>query len=134
MSFRTPSAVLDLHFFPGSSTFAVASSTGTISIFIVESESSEEKNLNMERSHATIVPVICHQAFPKDTIITSFSWDNSLERDGPRMAVTTNSGAVKLIVFNRTFTQFAMLHNNNPLNQHMYEAWCAAFSSTGHGK
>ena len=81
-----------------------------------------------------IIPVTSHQVLERETIITAFAWDTSLDRDGPRMAITTNTGEIKLLRFCEDFTEFVILNSAEPLVQHEYEAWFSAFSPTGHCK
>lgn len=128
----TPSAVLDLHFYPWSTTFAVASSTGTITFYIVEPNDYRESGSG--ENYGNFSKLVTHQVFDENVIITSFTWDTSGATLRPRMVVATNTGEIHVLEFiDETFKVFKFLNEDEPLIQHdqIYgSAWCAAFSTT----
>ena len=128
-TYPTPSAILDLHFFKDTSIFAVASSTGTISIFRVQNQSVEDTTSEWRCSLASI---ISHQILEVDEIITSFSWDPSCTMGKPVMSITSTTGAVMTLSFNQDFTKWEFI--GDVVSQHAFEAWCCSFSEKGESK
>lgn len=109
-----PSAILDLHFIPNDSRFAVVSSTGTISIYSFQS------------THK-ISLLFTHQAFDPALLILSFTWhpDKSPQ---PLLAATLSDGTVHLLQFSADFGRLHHLNDSNSLNEHTLEAWTCAFA------
>jgi diphthamide biosynthesis protein 7 len=111
-----PSAILDLHFLANSSTFGVAASTGTISIYTFES------------STKSISHITTHQAFDPALLVLSFTWYPTTLEPGPLLAATLSSGSLHLLQFTPNFNHLVILNDSEPLNTHPLEAWTCAFS------
>ena len=144
----TPSAILDLHFFRDTPKFAVASSTGTISIYQVclenigaeKFEANSDNARQSEDSGATVKEVkgpplkgriqniATHQIFPSDVIITAFSWwPKNRDNESAYLAATTNNGSVYLARLNKELTECSLLNGEMPVNRHTLEAWTCVF-------
>lgn len=115
-----PSAILDLHFIPNDPTFAVVSSTGTISIYSFQ----PTRQLSL---------LSTHQAFDSALLILSFTWhpDKSPQ---PLLAATLSDGSVHLLQFSSDFTRLDHLNDANPLNAHDLEAWTCALAISERGR
>lgn len=134
-SIPTPSAILDLHFFPNTTLFGVASSTGTISIYEIQRRAIEpEVTESLDEHVYTMTLLASHQVLDPDTIITYFSWDASSSRTQPRMAITSTAGSVTTLIFDENFRSFEFGDEKEVVSQHDYEAWCCAFSIDGKSK
>lgn len=110
--------MLDIHFNQAGSTgekFAVASSTGSISIFNLEP--------GTRNPVAQINPLSTVQVFPKEILVTCLSW---LNYPFSSIGVSSSNGEVKILNFDKDLT---MLHDSVSLTTHQgYTAWTVAFS------
>ncbi len=112
-----PSAVFDLHFIPGTQTFAIVSSTGTLAIFrLTEKESTNVPNIET---------VATHEVFKDDVAPTYFTW---APRSGHSMAVTTSDGGIYFVRLSQDYKRFEILNNSEPVLRHSEYAWCCAFT------
>jgi hypothetical protein len=105
-----PSAIPDLHFCPASTDtplFAVASSTGSISIY------------DLSPTHH-MRHIITHQILSENTLILSLAWYPKLKASHlPLLLITTSKGGVYLIRFTSwQFTAYEVLNQNQPIVGH----------------
>ncbi|RKF82994.1 Diphthine methyltransferase [Golovinomyces cichoracearum] len=120
-----PSAILDLHFYHDENIFAVASSTGVISIF----------RLVEENEDYMIKQLASHQVAPKNILVLSFAWYPIVNiHDAiqyPIAFFTLSNGQVLAIRFSSDFESFSALNGGTPLIVHEDNAWtCAVTRST----
>ncbi|KHJ32331.1 hypothetical protein EV44_g1906 [Erysiphe necator] len=118
-----PSAILDLHFYNGHNTLAVASSTGTISIF----------HLVKRAEILDLQLVATHQVAHKDILVLSLAWypyTNALQTGFPRLLFySLSNGHVLAAGLSGDFKSFSILNNGTPLIIHDDNAWtCTAAS------
>lgn len=93
-----PAGIYDLHFLPDTPTFAIATTTGSISIFRI---------LQHLDNQLSIEHINTHQVFEETTIITSFAWypiskndcGNEALRNRPLLAASSSSGTISLVRF-----------------------------------
>ncbi|TQS35041.1 hypothetical protein Golomagni_04550 [Golovinomyces magnicellulatus] len=115
-----PSAILDLHFYHDEKIFAVASSTGVISIFQLD-----EKNKDY-----AIKQLASHQVAPKDILVLSFAWYPIVNIhdaiQSPIAFFTLSNGQVLAIRFSTDFESFSALNRGAPLIVHEDNAWTCA--------
>jgi diphthamide biosynthesis protein 7 len=80
----TPSAILDIHFVPGtaSAVFAAATSTGSIAIYQLETPSSAPVDAPTLHHMGTV------QYGPEDVLVTALSW----HPDGGEFGMTLSNG------------------------------------------
>ncbi|KAF4630210.1 hypothetical protein G7Y89_g7932 [Cudoniella acicularis] len=124
-----PSAILDLHFLSGEPIFAVASSTGTISIY--EFVSGKTRINNEEIVSYKMRLLSSCQLFPPEILVLSFTWYPDCKRPMlPVLAVTASSGGLYLVRFEDwTFFKYTVMNDSAPIYQHLDQAWCCAISS-----
>lgn len=129
-----PSAILDLHFIPGEPIFAVASSTGAISIYtlslVAQDPGSDPGKAGKIPYEWSFKHIKTHQVFPTKILVLSFIWlSYSTTIDSPPLLAATNSaGEIYIISFSDwDFTDFQILNDELPINTHDAEAWCCAF-------
>ncbi|KAF1828382.1 hypothetical protein BDW02DRAFT_603464 [Decorospora gaudefroyi] len=115
----TPSAILDIHFLTHvtSSNFGVATSTGAFAIYELQSWQREP--------HMGHIKTI--QYFPKDTLITAFSW----HPESFMVGLTLSSGKVYLGVIDSDDDNDAP--TSMEVVSHDLEAWTLAFLPDGSG-
>ncbi|RKF59175.1 Diphthine methyltransferase [Erysiphe neolycopersici] len=116
-----PSAVLDLHFY--NDTLAVASSTGTISIYQLIKNS---QSLNLQH-------VTTHKVAQKDTLVLSLTWyphDKTLKSCQPSVLFyTLSNGEVLAAYISADFKSFTILNSGAPLIKHDDNAWICTVAS-----
>jgi len=110
-----PSAIPDLHFCPVKlqiPIFAVASSTGAVSIYDVPSSG--------ENGDYTMRHISTHQILDTDTLILSLTWYPKLEtRHLPLLIVTTSKGGAHLVRFTSwDFSAYEFMNENAAIVQH----------------
>ncbi|RDL33827.1 uncharacterized protein BP5553_08195 [Venustampulla echinocandica] len=134
-----PSAILDLHFIPGEPIFAVASSTGAISIYtfslVPQTVEIKPGNIGLKAWEWGIRHIKMHQVFATNVLVLSFIWlSYSTTADAPPLlAATTSAGEIYMISFSDwDFTGFQILNDELPINTHDAEAWCCAFCPSTH--
>jgi diphthamide biosynthesis protein 7 len=121
----TPSAILDIHFVSGmpSAVFAVATSTGSISIY----------QLMIPPTGDVPNPIIVHvqtiQYGPENVLVTAFSW----HPDGIEFGMTLSDGKVRLGRMLRNTPRGAGSLLSKDVMTHDLEAWTVAFLSDGSG-
>jgi diphthamide biosynthesis protein 7 len=99
--------------------FAVASSTGSISIFKTERTLASLDDDIMGK----IVHLNTFQVFPESIVVTSLAWHSSW--NGP-IAVSNSDGQISILNFHNNYTE---LHQNAVINSHSKsEAWAVAFA------
>ncbi|KAG9245998.1 hypothetical protein BJ878DRAFT_319539 [Calycina marina] len=120
-SVLTGSAVLDLHFVPGTQAFAATDSTGGIKIFELEETAGDTSFSLKERFH--------HQVFPveDDILILSFTWYPFGGQNPPSLAITLSTGAIHVIRFT-SWSFESYLSEHGPLHEHTQKAECCAWS------
>jgi diphthamide biosynthesis protein 7 len=148
-----PSAVLDLHFHPvSSSTLGVVTSTGAISIYHLSEElvNSSHGDVGDSPFIYSLNHRITHQVFSPETIITSFAWYRAIgeskfkSASSDLMACTTSDNSVYLVRLKWPVDHadcadseqdfhyhFDILNGGQPINKHDLEAWCCTFSPEG---
>jgi diphthamide biosynthesis protein 7 len=124
----TPSAILDIHFAPlhfPPSLFAVATSTGSISLYHLTDEYGNGLDTRKLIQSATSVPRLSHiktcQFFSEDVLITAFSW-HPLH---PSVGVTLSSGEVCIAIVD-VYPQ-TTFPPSDLIRAHDLEAWTLAF-------
>ncbi|KAH7369696.1 hypothetical protein BKA65DRAFT_416739 [Rhexocercosporidium sp. MPI-PUGE-AT-0058] len=128
------SAVYDLHFLPGTTTtFAAASSTGTISFYHVVDTLRYSKGIG-NISETRIQPLFAAQVLSPTTIITFFEFVHAQsDRFGPLIVATANDGGVYLMNYCLENFTIDLLNDGKPITEHKLKflntpdyAWCCA--------
>ncbi|POS85006.1 hypothetical protein EPUL_004009 [Erysiphe pulchra] len=118
-----PSAILDLHFYNDHNTLAVASSTGTISIYHLIKKS---EKLNLEH-------VVTHQVAQKDILVLSIAWyphdKTPKSSQSSIIFYTLSDGKVLAAHLSPDFKSFTILNNAAPLIIHDDNAWTCTVAS-----
>ncbi len=94
----------------------VISSTGTISVYVFQTE-----------THL-LTHIGTHQVFSTDLLVLSFSWCPPLSSIESLLVATLSNGAVHLARFSSDFKSLELLNNKAPVNAHAFEAWTCALS------
>ncbi|KAH7139185.1 hypothetical protein B0J11DRAFT_423585 [Dendryphion nanum] len=119
----TPSAIFDLHFFPGkASIMAIATSTGTIELYRMLDKNGKAIDQCPDSSVIpTLVELRSIRVCPEDVMVTSFLWLPI----GTTVVVTLSTGEVELRKIPFDEDQNSTLEVT--LGTHSLEAWTAAF-------
>ncbi|CAD6502939.1 BgTH12-02613 [Blumeria graminis f. sp. triticale] len=117
-----PSAILDLHFYLDTNIFAVASSTGSVSVF----------KAIKEQDNYSIQHVATHQILPVDILVLSLAWyphTNKLRlSEDPLFAITASNGCVHMIRLSADLKCFRIVNELPALILHSDNAWTCTIS------
>jgi diphthamide biosynthesis protein 7 len=128
-----PAGILDLHFIPNHQTFAVASSTGTVSFYNFQTSRTQyqDQDQSHDPSHPTFHPIVTHQIFPTAILILSITWILTTTPNPPLLVATLNTGEIYLLYFpSWDFLSYKIMNEGLPLATHSAESWISAVCPT----